>query len=73
MMLQIADIASDFEVARTLNDSAPNDLLQVLVNTTACSSTVFYGLLAWASRDAHLPSKAEITTIVGRQGPRAHS
>ncbi len=72
-MLQIADVAPDFAGARTPTGWAPNDLLQVWASTTACSSTVFYGLLAWANLNAHLPSKAEITTVMGRQGTSPHS
>ena len=41
--------------ARTHKVSAPKDL-----RSTACSSIVFSGLLAWASLDAHLPLKEEI-------------
>ena len=53
-MLQIADIALDFEATPTRNAGAPKDLFEVLVSTTACSSTVFYGLLAWVSLNAHI-------------------
>jgi len=72
-MSQIAEVASDFEEVRTRVGGASKHLLQVWASTTACSSTVFYGLLAWASLNAHLPSKAEITTVVGRQGTGPHS
>ena len=50
-ILQIADVAADFEEVRT-------DLFEMLRGTTACSSTVFYGLLAWANLHAHNPSKS---------------
>jgi len=59
MSLQINDVASDatdFEGVRP-------DLLELVQGTTACSSTVFYGLLAWANLHAHKPSKAQITTV----------
>jgi hypothetical protein len=72
-MLQIADVAPDFEGARTPKERAAKDLLQVLASTTACSSRVFYGLLAWASLDAHRPSNAEMTTVPGRWGTDSHS
>jgi hypothetical protein len=39
--------------ARTHKVSAPKDLLEVIARSTACSSIVFSGLLAWASLDAH--------------------
>jgi hypothetical protein len=72
MMLQIANVAPDF-AGQTPNGRAPNDLPQAWASTTACSSTVFYGLLAWANLKAHLPSKAEITTLMARQGTSPHS
>ena len=40
--------------ARKRNVSAPKDLLQVIARSTACSSIVFSGLLAWASLNGHL-------------------
>jgi hypothetical protein len=46
--------------ARTHKVSAPKDLLEVIARSTACSSIVFAGLLAWASLDAHRPLKEEI-------------
>ena len=67
-MLQIADVFPDREGAWKPDGRAPKDLLEVLAGTTACSSAVFYGLLAWASLNAPLPSKAGITTVFGRQG-----
>jgi hypothetical protein len=35
------------------------DLLDIVEGTTACSSKVFYGLLAWANLYAHNSSNAE--------------
>ena len=68
MMPQIDDTVPDFEPettesamgTRTHNVSAPKELLQVIARSTACSSIVFSGLLAWASLDAHQPLKEEI-------------
>ena len=40
--------------AWTHNVSASRELLQVIARSTACSSIVFSGLLAWASLNAHL-------------------
>jgi hypothetical protein len=65
-ILQIAHAAANFEEVRT-------DLFAVLRRTTACSSTVFYGLLAWANLHANNPSKAEITTVTADQGIGPHS
>jgi hypothetical protein len=33
------------------------EVLDIVRGTTACSSTVFYGLLAWANLPARNPSK----------------
>ena len=62
MTLQIGTTSPNFEAettevalgARTHNVSAPKELLQVIARSTACSSIVFSGLLAWASLNAHL-------------------
>jgi hypothetical protein len=67
----IGDTASDVEPetaefvfeTRTQNGSGLADLFQVIARSTACSSMVFFGLLAWASLSAHIPSKAEIATV----------
>jgi len=67
-MSQITDVVRDCEEAQKPDGRTPKDLLEVLVGTTACSSAVFYGLLAWASLNAPLPAKAAITTVLGRQG-----
>ena len=67
-MSQITDVVRDFEEAQKPDGRTPKDLLEVLAGTTACSSAVFYGLLAWASLNAPLPAKAAITTVLGRQG-----
>ena len=67
-MSQITDVVRDCEEAQKPDGRTPKDLLEVLAGTTACSSAVFYGLLAWASLNAPLPAKAAITTVLGRQG-----
>jgi len=67
-MSQITDVVRDCEEAQKPDGRTPKDLLEVLAGTTACSSAVFYGLLAWASLNAPLASKAGITTVLGRQG-----
>jgi hypothetical protein len=64
MTRQIDDNAADFEPetsevtlgGRSRNAGAPRDLFQAIARSTACSSMVFSGLLAWASLNAHLPS-----------------
>ena len=64
MTPQIGNTALDFEPetsevalgARTHDGGAPNDLFQAIARSTACSSIVFSGLLAWASLDARLAS-----------------
>jgi hypothetical protein len=58
--------SADFEEVRT-------DLFEIVRGTTACSSTVFYGLLAWANLHARNLSKAEIATVAGQWGVGAHS
>jgi len=67
-MSQITDVVRDFEEAQKPDGRTPKDLLEVLAGTTACSSAVFYGLLAWASLNAPLSCKGMITTVLGRQG-----
>ena len=57
MTLQIGDNTLDVEpgatgaVSRTqtCNGDVSKDLFSIVARTTACSSWVFYGLLAWAS------------------------
>jgi hypothetical protein len=44
------------------NDGTPKDLFQAIARSTACSSMVFFGLLAWASLNAHPSSQAQTTT-----------
>jgi hypothetical protein len=34
-------------------ENAPSVILEIVKGTTACSSTVFYGLLAWANLRSH--------------------
>ena len=65
MSLQINDVASDFDA--TGFEGVRPDLLDLVQGTTACSSTVFYGLLAWTNLHAPKPSKAQITTVTLRQ------
>ena len=65
MSLQINDVAPALD-ATHLEGVRP-DLLDLVQGTTACSSTVFYGLLAWANLHTHKPSKAQITTVALRQ------
>ena len=68
MTLQIGTTLPNFEAettkvalrARTHKVSAPKDLLELIARSTACSSMVFSGLLAWAKLDAHLPLMEEI-------------
>jgi len=45
---------------RKHNGGALTDLFQAIARSTACSSRVFYGLLAWANLNAHMPSNALI-------------
>jgi hypothetical protein len=56
MSLQINDVAPDFD-ATDLEGVRPH-LFDLVQGTTACSSTVFYGLLAWANLHTHSPSNA---------------
>jgi hypothetical protein len=65
-ILQIAEVAAHFEEVRT-------DLLETLRSATACSLTVFYGLLAWANLHAHKPSKAESASVTAQKGTGPHS
>ena len=65
MSLQINDVAPDF--GATDFEGVRADLLDLVQGTTACSSAVFNGLLAWANLHAHKPSKAQITTVTLRQ------
>ena len=61
MSLQINDVAPALDATRFEGDRP--DLLDLAQGTTACSSAVFYGLLAWANLHANKPSKAQITTV----------
>ena len=65
MSLQINEVAPDFD--GTNFEGVRPHLLDLVQGTTACSSTVFYGLLAWANLHTHKPSKAQITTVTLRQ------
>jgi hypothetical protein len=57
MTLQIGDNTLDVEPEAagvmsgnlTCNGDVSKDLFSIVARTTACSSWVFYGLLAWAS------------------------
>ena len=53
MSLQINEVAPDFD--GTDFEGVRPHLLDLVQGTTACSSTVFYGLLAWANLHAHKP------------------
>jgi hypothetical protein len=55
MSLQINDVAPAFD--GTHFEEVRPDLLDLVQGTTACSSTVFYGLLAWANLDRSRPSR----------------
>jgi hypothetical protein len=46
------------QMSRSYENASPVVLFEIVKDTTACSSTVFYGLLAWANLHAHNPSKA---------------
>jgi hypothetical protein len=62
MTPQIGDTAPDFEPGttevalgtRAHNDRTPKHLFEVIARTTACSSMVCSGLLAWASLNAQI-------------------
>jgi len=60
MSLQINDAAPDFD-ATDFEGVRPH-LLDLVQGTTACSSTVFYGLLAWANLHARNLSNAHTQT-----------
>ena len=60
MSLQINDVAPDFNA--TDFEGVRLDMLDLAQGTTACSSTVFYGLLAWANLHAHNLSNAHTQT-----------
>jgi hypothetical protein len=66
MSLQINEVAPDFD-GMNFEGVRPH-LLDLVQGTTACSSTVFYGLLAWANLHANNPSKAEATSVTTRWG-----
>jgi hypothetical protein len=55
MSLQINDIAPALDA--THFEGVRPDLLDLVLGTTACSSTVFYGLLAWATLRRSRPSR----------------
>ena len=56
MSLQINDVAPDFDA--THFEGVRPHLLDLVQGTTACSSRVFNGLLAWATLHTHNPSTA---------------
>jgi hypothetical protein len=60
MSLQINDVAPDFD-ATDFEGVRPH-LLDLVQGTTACSSTVFYGLLAWADLPTDNLSNAHTQT-----------
>jgi hypothetical protein len=60
MTLHIGNVpevkSEETEVAlrtKTHNDKAPQDLFRIMEWATPCLPWVFYGLLAWASLNAH--------------------
>ena len=65
MSLQINDVAPEFDA--TDFEGVRPDLLDLVQSTTACSPTVFYGLLAWAKL-----SRALKSTDHGRQVETSH-
>src|SRR5262249_42828078 len=60
MSLKINDVAPDFDA--TDFEGVGRGLLDLVQGTTACSSTVFYGLLAWANLPTDNPSNAHTLT-----------
>ena len=48
---------------KTHNDNAPQDLFRIMKRTTPCSQWVFYGLLAWASLNAHTLSTEDTREV----------
>jgi hypothetical protein len=64
MTPQTGDTAPDFEPKPsevvlgepTHSGGAAKDLFRAIARSTACSSMVFSGLLAWAGLNAHLAS-----------------
>jgi hypothetical protein len=48
----MSHLTPDFKEVRT-------ELFEIVRGTTACSSTVFYGLLAWANLQAREPARRE--------------
>ena len=56
MSLQINDFAPALDAAHF--EGVRPDLLDLVQGTTACSSAVFYGLLAWGNLHTHNPSNA---------------
>ena len=45
---------------RKHNGGAPRGLLQAIARSTACSSRVFYGLLAWANLNAQMADASSL-------------
>ena len=68
MNLQIGDTALDVEPeanevvlgTRKHNGGALTELFQAIARSTACSSGVFYGLLAWASLNAQMADSSSL-------------
>ena len=48
------------QMSPSYENAAPTILFDIVMSTTACSPTVFDGLLAWANLHEHNPAKAEI-------------
>lgn len=60
MSLQINEVAPDFDTTDFEGDRP--HLFDLVQGTTACSSTVFYGLLAWANLSTDNSSNANTQT-----------
>ena len=58
------------QINRADDKAPPVTLFDIVKSTTACSSTVFYGLLAWADLRAHNSSKAEPMKSAKQAGAR---
>jgi hypothetical protein len=55
------------QMNRTYDNASPTILFDIVMDTTACSPTVFDGLLAWANLYANYPS-----TCVSRRRSSHH-
>src|SRR5215472_832272 len=55
---------------KTHSCNAPVDLFQIMERATPCSPRVFYGLLAWASPNAQMPSAEGTQEAAAPMSPR---